>query len=359
MTNWPGVAIPDGKLTVVPNAVEAEMIAEPRAKDAALVAELGLGERVVLGFIGSFYHYEGLDLLLDALPAIRARDPRVAVLLVGGGPMDAALRATVAARGLGDCVRFTGRVPHEQVKRYYDLMDFLVFPRRRMRLTDLTTPLKPVEAMAEGRLVIASDVGGHRELLRDGVTGFLFAADDGDALARRVLEAVAATGTHAAMREAGRRFVETERVWPVSAANYKPVYEALLAGRSARYTRNLIESETWSSSSRAAARRRGDPGGQRGAVGLDCFVASLLAMTSTHDRTTHTPVAAGTSPPLSSTQVRVDLGHKFRRNRAGFLCLHALRQFLAVLHAEHERVDVERQGVAMRERRRGHAEVGA
>ncbi|MGH7210043.1 MAG: glycosyltransferase, partial [Acetobacteraceae bacterium] len=140
----------------------------------------------------------------------------------------------VAARGLGDCVRFPGRVPHEQVKRYYDLMDFLVFPRRRMRLTELTTPLKPVEAMAEGRLVIASDVGGHRELITDGLTGFLFAADDKDALARRVAEAVAATDTHDAMREAGRRFVETERVWAVSAANYKPVYEALLAGRSAR-----------------------------------------------------------------------------------------------------------------------------
>ncbi|MGA9867258.1 MAG: TIGR04063 family PEP-CTERM/XrtA system glycosyltransferase [Acetobacteraceae bacterium] len=229
-----GRGIADGKLTVVPNAVEAEMIAEPRAKDPALVAELGLGGRIVLGFIGSFYHYEGLDLLLDALPAIRARDSRIAVLLVGGGPMDAALRATVAACCLGDCVRFTGRVPHEQVKRYYDLMDFLVFPRRRMRLTELVTPLKPIEAMAEGRLVIASDVGGHRELLRDGVTGFLFAADDKDALARRVLEAVAATDTHAAMREAGRQFVAAERVWPVSAANYKPVYEALLAGRSGR-----------------------------------------------------------------------------------------------------------------------------
>ena len=228
-----GRGIPDSRLTVVPNAVDAAMIAAPRAKEPALIAELGLGGRVVLGFIGSFYHYEGLDLLLDALPSIRARDPRIVVLLVGGGPMDAALRATVAERALGDCVRFTGRVPHEQVKRYYDLVDFLVFPRRRMRLTDLVTPLKPVEAMAEGRIVIASDVGGHRELLRDGVTGFLFAADDTEALARRVLEAVAATDAHAAMRAAGRRFVETERVWPVSAANYKPVYEALLAGGSA------------------------------------------------------------------------------------------------------------------------------
>ncbi len=220
-----GRGIPEDKLTVVPNAVDPSMLAAPRAKDPALVEALGLDGRTVLGFIGSFYHYEGLDLLLDALPAIRDAEPRVMALLVGGGPMDAALRATVVERGLDETVRFTGRVPHEEVTRYYDLIDFLVFPRKRMRLTELVTPLKPVEAMAEGRLVIASDVGGHRELIRDGVTGFLFPADDPAALAGRVLEAIGATDSHAAMREAGRRFVETERVWPVSAANYRAAYQ--------------------------------------------------------------------------------------------------------------------------------------
>lgn len=228
-----GRGIPAAKVAVVPNAVDGAMLAPPRAKESELLARLGLTDRTVLGFIGSFYHYEGLDLLLEALPAIRARDSRIAVLLVGGGLMEAELRATVAARGLGDVVRFTGRVPHAEVQRYYDLADFLVFPRKRMRLTDLVTPLKPVEAMAEGRLVIASDVGGHRELIEDSVTGFLFPADDPAALARRVAEAVGAVDAHARMREAGRRFVETKRVWPVSAANYKPVYEAL-ARRSGR-----------------------------------------------------------------------------------------------------------------------------
>lgn len=226
-----GRGIPPDKLTVVPNAVDPSMLAALRTKDPTLVEALGLQGRVVLGFIGSFYHYEGLDLLLDALPAIRAGDPRVTVLLVGGGPMDAALRATVTERGLEEAVRFTGRVPHEEVTRYYDLVDFLVFPRKRMRLTELVTPLKPVEAMAEGRLVVASDVGGHRELIRDGVTGFLFPADDAKALARRVLEAIGATDTHATMREAGRSFVETERVWPVSAANYRGAYQRAMERR--------------------------------------------------------------------------------------------------------------------------------
>jgi PEP-CTERM/exosortase A-associated glycosyltransferase len=226
-----GRGVADNRITVVPNAVEPSLFRTPQPKDPALVAQLGVAGRVVLGFIGSFYHYEGLDLLIDALPAIREREPRAMLLLVGGGPMTDKLRQHAAKRDVADLVRFTGRVPHDQVQRYYDVVDFLVFPRRRMRLTDLVTPLKPVEAMAEGRLVIASDVGGHRELIEDETTGFLFPADDVAALAARVLDAISVTDRHEPMRQAARRFVATERVWPVSAANYRPVYEGLLGER--------------------------------------------------------------------------------------------------------------------------------
>ena len=113
------------------------------------------------------------------------------MLLVGGGPQEAALSAQVAARGLGDRVVFTGRVPHGDVQRYYDLIDVLAYPRRQMRLTDLVTPLKPLEAMAQGRMFVASDVGGHRELVRHGETGFLCKAGDANALAQ-ALESVLA-----------------------------------------------------------------------------------------------------------------------------------------------------------------------
>jgi glycogen(starch) synthase len=220
--------IPAERITVVPNAVEPALLRSPAPKDPALLESLGLTGRTVLGFIGSFYHYEGLDLLIEAIPAITEAVPDVGVLLVGGGPMEERLRAAVARQGLGDRVRFAGRVPHGDVHRYYDLVDFLILPRKRMRLTELVTPLKPLEAMAEGRLVIASDVGGHRELIRDGVTGFLFPADDVGGLVQAVVEAVRAADRHSGIREAARRFVETERVWPVSVANERAVYQRLL-----------------------------------------------------------------------------------------------------------------------------------
>ena len=218
-----------GKVTVIPNAVDIESF-EPGGKpDAMLKARLGLQGASVIGFIGSFYAYEGLDLLLDALPAILVQRPDVRVLLVGGGPQDAALKAQAQRLGVADKVVFTGRVPHSEVQRYYDLIDLLAYPRHSMRLTELVTPLKPLEAMAQGRLLVASDVGGHKELISHGETGMLFKAGSAEALTQTVVNLLGAQSSWPAMREAGRRFVETRRNWTASVANYPSVYAALVA----------------------------------------------------------------------------------------------------------------------------------
>ena len=218
------------RVTVIPNAVDIESFEPGGTPDAALAAALGLAGATVVGFIGSFYAYEGLDLLLDALPALLARRPEVRVLLVGGGPQDAALKAQAQRLGLADRVVFTGRVPHDQVQRYYDLVDVLAYPRHSMRLTELVTPLKPLEAMAQGRLLVASDVGGHKELIRHGETGWLFEAGNAQALAGAVDELLAHRERWPALRAAGRAFVERERNWTRSVARYRPVFEALAAG---------------------------------------------------------------------------------------------------------------------------------
>ena len=223
-----GRGIPVEKVTVIPNAVDIEKFPLGNPPDEALKAGLGLSGARVLGFIGSFYAYEGLDLLLDALPNILAQAPDVRVLLVGGGPQEANLKQQAASLGIADKVVFTGRVPHAEVNRYYDLVDLLVYARHSMRLTELVTPLKPLEAMAQGQLFIASDVGGHKELVRHNETGWLFKADDVEALTHSVLGALGAEAQWPAMCAAGRRFVETERNWKVSVARYQTVYGHLL-----------------------------------------------------------------------------------------------------------------------------------
>lgn len=223
--------IPASKLTVIPNAVNIEDFTVGGEKDQALAARLGLEGKTVLGFIGSFYAYEGLNVLLHALPAMLKSNPDIRVLLVGGGPQDAALKAQAKDLGVQDQVIFTGRVPHNEVQRYYDLVDVLVYPRLKMRLTDLVTPLKPLEAMAQGRVLVASDVGGHKELIEHGKTGMLFTAGDPQALADQVLALLAARQRWPEMREQGRRFVEAERNWAASVARYRPVYSALSKGK--------------------------------------------------------------------------------------------------------------------------------
>lgn len=218
------------KITVIPNAVDIDHFSAHGGRDALLARELQLDGKMVLGFIGSFYAYEGLALLLHALPRMLQSSPLVRVLLVGGGPMEADLKLQAQRLGIEDKVVFTGRVPHEQVQRYYDLIDVLVYPRLMMRLTNLVTPLKPLEAMAQGRLLVASDVGGHRELIRDGHTGVLFKSGSIESLASQVLGLLASPERWSDMRRAAREFVEAERSWSNSVSRYLPVYNSVLDG---------------------------------------------------------------------------------------------------------------------------------
>jgi glycosyltransferase involved in cell wall biosynthesis len=118
------------------------------------------------------------------------------------------------------------------VQTYYDLLDVLVYPRLSMRLTELVTPLKPLEAMAQGRILAASDVGGHLELIADGKTGVLFKADDPASLADKVGALLRGQDRWPALRAAGREYVESERNWQVSVARYKSIY-GRLTGRAA------------------------------------------------------------------------------------------------------------------------------
>jgi PEP-CTERM/exosortase A-associated glycosyltransferase len=216
------------KIIVSPNGVDMEMFGSPVPADAALRTRLGLDGAETIGFIGSFYDYEGLDDLVAAMPALVARRPAVKLLLVGGGPREQALKAQAAASPVADRIVFTGRVGHGQVENYYSLIDILAYPRKGMRLTELVTPLKPLEAMAQGRLVAASSVGGHCELIEDGVTGTLFRPDDPAAIAEALAGLFQDRPMWDERRATARRYVERERNWSSNILRYDPVYRGLL-----------------------------------------------------------------------------------------------------------------------------------
>jgi PEP-CTERM/exosortase A-associated glycosyltransferase len=227
------------KVTVIPNAVDIDTFAQETntTELEGLRLALGLKGATVLGFAGSYYGYEGLDLLLDAFGRLLPARPELRLLLLGGGPQEDALRRQAAALGIEDRVIFRGRVPQEQVPSFYGVIDILVYPRRSMRLTELVTPLKPLEAMARGRIVAASDVGGHRELIRDQETGYLFKTDDPGALAETLDKMLSNREQWPQVIGAARHFVETERTWKRSVSRYAEVYARLVnSSRAAQAT---------------------------------------------------------------------------------------------------------------------------
>ena len=219
---------PAHKIGIMPNGVDLTTFGEPAERDETLAKQLAIGDGPVIGFIGSFYDYEGLDDLIAAMPMLLERHRGAHLLLVGGGPMDESLRAQAAASPAADRIHFTGRVPHSEVEQYYALTDIMAYPRKRSRLTDLVTPLKPLEANAQMQLVAASDVGGHRELIRHGETGVLFAPDDPAACARALAELVDRREDWDAIRIAARNHVRQHHDWATNAQRYQVIYLSLL-----------------------------------------------------------------------------------------------------------------------------------
>ena len=223
--------IAPSKISVIPNAIDPDRFTVTRRRDPGLAAKLGMTAGPVLGFIGSFYRYEGLTVLLDALPTIRKAHPDVRVLLVGGGQDEAAIRKRAAELGIREAVIMTGRVPNHDVPSYYSLIDISVYPRLKDRLTDLVTPLKPLESMAQRRIVVASDVGGHRELIVDRKSGFLFPAGDAQALAATIIELINRRDEWPRVLECARSYIEAERTWPIVISQYRKLYADLLNPR--------------------------------------------------------------------------------------------------------------------------------
>jgi glycogen(starch) synthase len=209
---------PGGRIGVMPNGVDLTLFGDPPPRDVALRDELNLGNGPVIGFIGSFYDYEGLDDLIEAMPMLLAERPDARLLLVGGGPVEDSLRRQAKTSSAAKAIRFVGRVPHGEVERYYSLCDVMAYPR------------KPLEAMAQGKLVAASSVGGHRELIAEGITGTLFAPDDPADCAASLVHLLGRRGEWEAMRAVARAHVAEKHDWARNARRYRAIYQALLGG---------------------------------------------------------------------------------------------------------------------------------
>ncbi|MFN0086557.1 MAG: TIGR04063 family PEP-CTERM/XrtA system glycosyltransferase [Blastocatellia bacterium] len=218
--------IDEDRIFLAPNGVDTNFFA-PRPPDRELAARLGLAGQTVIGFLGSFYHYEGLENLVEAARLLLETRRDVRLLLVGEGEEMEPLRRRIP-EALRPFVLFAGKAPHEEAPRYYSLMDVVAYPRLRSRLTELTTPLKPLEAMSMERAVIGSDLGGIRELFDDGRVGILVPPDDPRAIADCLRRLIERPEERRALGPPARRFVQRERDWETIVRGYEPIYKAVI-----------------------------------------------------------------------------------------------------------------------------------
>jgi glycosyltransferase involved in cell wall biosynthesis/polysaccharide pyruvyl transferase WcaK-like protein len=230
--------VPAERITLLPNSCEPERFT-PRDRDRALSARLGIPLDVpVIGYVGTFVQYEGLELLAEAAAILRERGHDFRLLLVGNenvsgsevGPITAQIQRICAERGLTDRVIMPGRVPHEEVEAYYSLIDIAPFPRKSQPVTEMVSPMKPLEAFAMEKAVVASSVAALAEMVEHERTGLIFEKDNVENLADTLARLIGDPQLRRRLGSEARRWVETNRTWTATARTAADKIREIVAG---------------------------------------------------------------------------------------------------------------------------------
>ena len=215
--NIVAAGIPDNKVIIAPNAVGGAFLAEPLDKASARRG-LGLAEDgQFIGTVSSLVPYEGIEDLVAAFALLAADMPQLRLLIVGDGSSMPSLQLQAQRSGFINRIIFTGRVPRSRAALYHQALDAFVVPRKDLEVTRSVTPLKPVEAMASARPVVASNLPALAEIVEDRVTGLLATAGDPASFAAAIREILSDPERAAKFGAAGRERVLQERTWAANA----------------------------------------------------------------------------------------------------------------------------------------------
>ena len=218
-----GRGISPQKIEVIPNGVDSEEF-QPVERDLDLARQLNLQGCIVFGYIGTFFLFEGLELLIQAAKQATTDNKDMRFLIVGGGRQEDVLKKMAKELEVEDKVIFVGRIKHDSIKRYYSVIDAFVYPRVSKRITELVTPLKPLESMAMGKLVLGSDVGGIKELVSDGENGVLFEKENVNSLVEKIHYIARNFDSLDQIRENARKYVIAERNWLTICRKYLDIF---------------------------------------------------------------------------------------------------------------------------------------
>jgi glycosyltransferase involved in cell wall biosynthesis/spore maturation protein CgeB len=202
------------KIELLPNAVDTQDFS-PMPGYKPTRAKLGIAaSATVIGYAGSLVEYEGLDTLLEAASILSQEETDFCLVIVGDGSALGALKSHATTLGLADRVIFTGRVPAGEVSAYMSIFDITPCPRLPLAVTEMVSPLKPLEAMAAGKAVVLSDLAPLRDLAgSDGGRARLFRAGDSEDLSNVLRDLLKDPHLRLQLGRRARLWTVAERTW--------------------------------------------------------------------------------------------------------------------------------------------------
>ena len=198
------------KMTVVENAIDL---------DRVKISKLNKNN-FVFGYIGTLSPIEGLDLLIKAFNNLKIKNK---LLIFGDGIELEKLKKL--ANGNNN-IEFKGKVSSDEISKAYDQVDVIINPRIKSYLTDTVTPLKPLEAMAYKKLVLVSDVGGMKELVKNEFNGIIFNSDSYKEIKNVIIDVINRNDLDKII-ENGYMYIKEERNWKMNAEKYYTIYKNL------------------------------------------------------------------------------------------------------------------------------------
>ncbi len=211
------------KICIVPNGVTI-----PKSTQTVdFNNETGFRNHKTIGFIGSFYAYEGILLLCQAFLKSCATHQTLRLLLVGTGPEFEAVKACLATFPRQDQIHLIPAVPPDRIQEYYQRCDILVYPRLSSPLTETVTPLKPLEAIAQKKPILFSNVGGLLELIPNPLPDSIFAPGDVEQLTVAIEKWLNNPMHYQEWAETTYQHIQRTRQWSEMVKRYLPEYAAL------------------------------------------------------------------------------------------------------------------------------------
>ncbi len=214
------------KIDILPNGVDSGIFV-PMDKAPDVIEKYKLNNSSVIGYIGSIRKLEGLSYLIDAFRIIKEQNKKVKLIVVGDGPEKENLKSQTERLNLEDII-FTGKIFHENILGFYSVIDLFIFPRIDAKINRTVTPLKPLEAMAAGKVCLCSNVAGLTEFIKDDYNGVIFESEDAEDLADKVLNILADPERYDRIKANGLAWVRKERDWKVLIPRYNEIYKKTL-----------------------------------------------------------------------------------------------------------------------------------